>query len=151
MRRLQQPLAPSDPLSGNSAAHSEPAEDGDVCGGERGWPTLTRAQEYSNLLAFVAQEAQKAKRGGGADGDDGGLTKRRTRLWYAPWKVKEETIDKNGEVVTTKRDVPQEWLETDMTRGLSESDINTRRSEFGYNELESAHENMCVGNAVYRR
>ena len=65
-------------------------------------------------------------------------------MWYAPWKVREETIDKNGEVVTTKRDVPREWLETDMTRGLSESDISTRRSEFGYNELESAHENMCV-------
>jgi len=35
-----------------------------------------------------------------------------------------------------------------MTRGLSESDISTRRSEYGYNELESAHENMCVRRAL---
>lgn len=94
------------------------------------------------MLRFVAKEAERAKRGGGDD--DGGLTKRRTRVWYMPWKVHEETIDKNGEVVTTKRQVPQDWLQTDMTRGLSDIDVSTRRGEYGYNELESAHENMFL-------
>ena len=30
-------VPPANWLSGNSAGHSEPTEDGDVCGGERGW------------------------------------------------------------------------------------------------------------------
>jgi H+-transporting ATPase len=37
---------------------------------------------------------------------------------------------------TKTRKVPQSWLETDMSQGLSSSDIDGRRARFGYNELE---------------
>lgn len=99
--------------------------------------------EYSNLLRFVDEEAKRAKRGGD-DGEDDGLTKKRVRKWYAPWSVDEYTVDKNGEVVQGKKTVPSSWLETDMQQGLSDSDVTTRRGDFGYNELESAHENMFL-------
>ena len=31
-----------------------------------------------------------------------------------------------------------------MTQGISESDVTKRRQQFGFNELESPHENMLL-------
>lgn len=35
-------------------------------------------------------------------------------------------------------------LETDMHQGISEADVHKRRALFGFNELESPHENMFL-------
>lgn len=89
---------------------------------------LDEGDEYTRLLKYIDVEAKKQKhKGDDGDGDDEEVEKR--RLWYAPWK--KVPVEKDGQ-----KKVPSAWLETDMTKGLAEEDINSRRSKFGYNELE---------------
>jgi H+-transporting ATPase len=38
--------------------------------------------------------------------------------------------------VTGKPQVPPEWLQTNITQGLSDAEIEKRRQAFGYNELQ---------------
>ncbi|BGP14084.1 hypothetical protein JCM10213_002379 [Rhodosporidiobolus nylandii] len=90
--------------------------------------------EYEQLLQYVEFQAQKAKRGGDDEEDEG--EKQTKRVWYAPWKTKTVSAE------ATK--VPRDWLQTDHTQGLDESAIGERRSKFGYNELTSAKENQLV-------
>lgn len=84
--------------------------------------------EYTRLLKFIDLEAKKEKHRRDDDGGDGGDQEMR-RLWYMPWKK----VPVRG---TKARKVPQTWLETNMTKGLSNSEIDDRRACFGYNELE---------------
>lgn len=84
--------------------------------------------EYTRLLKFIELEAKKEKRRPDDDGGDGEDQEMR-RLWYMPWRK----VPVQG---TKARKVPQSWLETDMTKGLSDSEIDARRARFGYNELE---------------
>ncbi|GAA6001204.1 hypothetical protein JCM10207_007463 [Rhodosporidiobolus poonsookiae] len=81
--------------------------------------------EYEQLLQYVEFEAQKAKRGGDDDDEEEVEEK---RLWYAPWKKQKITTDKAMKV-------PQDWLETDHSKGLDEGEVQKRRGKFGYNEL----------------
>lgn len=40
--------------------------------------------------------------------------------------------------------VPPNWLDTDMNRGISESEVETRRTTIGFNELTTEKENMFI-------
>jgi H+-transporting ATPase len=84
--------------------------------------------EYARLLKYIDLEAKKEK---GRCGDDGaeGEDQEMRRLWYMPWK--------KVPVQSTKaRKVPPSWLETDMSQGLSDAEIDGRRARLGCNELE---------------
>lgn len=59
------------------------------------------------------------------DEDDKAVYK---RVWYAPWKK----VKKGG--VRNKK-VPEDWLKTEITKGLSEGEVSKRREQFGWNEL----------------
>ncbi|KAH9174710.1 plasma-membrane proton-e [Lactarius sanguifluus] len=99
--------------------------------------------EYTRLLKFIDIEAKKEKRGG--DHDRGyGEEQETRRLWYMPWK--KVTVED-----TRAGKVPQSWLDTHMSQGLSESEINERRTRFGYNELESPRTNPIIQVAGYFR
>jgi hypothetical protein len=37
---------------------------------------------------------------------------------------------------TSKKLVPEEWLNTDFRTGLDEAEVSRRREAFGFNELE---------------
>ncbi|GAA6026780.1 hypothetical protein JCM8097_005856 [Rhodosporidiobolus ruineniae] len=91
--------------------------------------------EYEALLQYVEFEAQKSKRGGDDDEDEGEVKEK--RVWYAPWKKTKVKSEGTGKV-------PQDWLETDHTKGLDEGEISKRRDKFGWNELESAKENQIL-------
>ncbi|ORX38213.1 hypothetical protein BD324DRAFT_577481 [Kockovaella imperatae] len=97
-----------------------------------------QGEEYEVLLRYVEDQAEKQKRRGasGDDDEDDDKDAKYTRPWYAPWKK----VKVNGKA---KR-VPPEWLETDRRKGLSSGDIEPRRNEFGYNELESPNENQLL-------
>ncbi|KAH8998130.1 plasma-membrane proton-e [Lactarius akahatsu] len=99
--------------------------------------------EYTRLLKFIDIEAKKEKRGGDRDRGDGEEQETR-RLWYMPWK--KVTVED-----TRAGKVPQSWLDTHMSQGLSESEINERRARFGYNELESPRTNPIIQFAGYFR
>jgi H+-transporting ATPase len=86
--------------------------------------------EYIRLLKFIDLEAKKEKLRRDEDhGDD--EDQEAQRLWYMPWK--KVPVQSTS---TKARKVPQDWLETDISQGLSLSEIDTRRARFGYNELE---------------
>lgn len=97
--------------------------------------------EYIRLLKFIDIEAKKEKHGPDQDGGDGEEQEMR-RLWYMPWK-------KVPAASTAARTVPQSWLDTNMTHGLSETEIIERRARFGYNELERYATQTSVFNSKY--
>ncbi|GAA5900180.1 plasma-membrane proton-efflux P-type ATPase [Sporobolomyces salmoneus] len=95
-----------------------------------------KGDEYEQLLQFVAYEAERSKRGGNEDEEEDSGDHEK-RLWYAPWKK----VRVQG---TGDRKVPQDWLQTDHAQGLSDAEVEKRRSQFGYNELESPRENQIL-------
>ncbi|KAI0305222.1 plasma-membrane proton-e [Multifurca ochricompacta] len=113
-------------------------ESGSSNGGNLG----DESDEYDRLLKYIDIEAKKEKRG--RDRGDSSAEEEMRRLWYMPWK--------KVHVQSTKaRKVPQSWLETDMSQGLSESEIIDRRARFGYNELESPRVNPIIQFVGYFR
>ncbi|EIM19139.1 plasma-membrane proton-e [Wallemia mellicola] len=58
------------------------------------------------------------------------------RPWYAPWKKIE--IRQQG------KSVPEDWYTADIRHGISSSDVEPRRRQFGFNELESPEENLVL-------
>ena len=103
------------PNEGSSSNDENPEDEGD---------------EYIRLLKFIDLEAKKEKLR--RDEDHGGDEEEETqRLWYMPWK----TVPVKSKS-TKAHKVPQSWLETDISQGLTLSEIDTRRARFGYNELE---------------
>ncbi|KAH7924224.1 plasma-membrane proton-e [Leucogyrophana mollusca] len=126
-RRPQQQNGDADLASDRASEHKEDPYQGD---------------EYEVLLKYAQDEAAKLDRGedDGEDEED----RKETRLWYAPWK-KVKTDGKK------EKKIPPEWLKTDMTKGLSDSDIDRRRQGYGYNELQSPTENQFLKFVNYFR
>ena len=40
--------------------------------------------------------------------------------------------------------MPEEWLEADIKQGISNSDVETRRKRFGWNEISTDKENLFI-------
>ncbi|KDN53400.1 putative PMA1-H+-transporting P-type ATPase [Tilletiaria anomala UBC 951] len=97
-------------------------------------------EEYAALLDFI--RAQKAH--GGDDENDDGTMIVKKRSFLTPWKTREVRVNKNGEEETVAAKVPASWLETSMQKGVSASDVDKRRLQFGFNELESPSENLFL-------
>ncbi|CCU99191.1 unnamed protein product [Malassezia sympodialis ATCC 42132] len=96
--------------------------------------------EYGQLVAFI--RSQKGSSNEEENNDGSRIVKKRN--WLMPWKVREVRVNKDGEEETISQKVPSSWLETDVFQGISESEATKRRSQFGYNELESPHENLVL-------
>ncbi|BGP46266.1 hypothetical protein JCM10450v2_002108 [Rhodotorula kratochvilovae] len=94
-----------------------------------------KGDEYDQLIQYVEFEAERAKRRG--DADDEGEEVREERVWYAPWRKRVIKSDK-------EKKVPEEWLQTDLARGLDDAEADKRRGQYGYNELESQKENQIL-------
>ncbi|KAJ6620759.1 putative hydrogen-exporting ATPase [Mycena sp. CBHHK59/15] len=98
--------------------------------------------EYDVLLRYANDQAALANKHDGDDDDEGDRPQK--RLWYAPWKKVTVKSDK-------EKKIPEDWLQTSMTQGLTDSDIDTRRRQFGYNELQSPKENQILKFISYFR
>ncbi|WFD19985.1 P-type H(+)-exporting transporter [Malassezia caprae] len=96
--------------------------------------------EYGQLVAFI--RSQKGTSNEEEENDGSRIVKKRN--WLMPWKVREVRVNKDGEEETISQKVPSSWLETDVFQGISEAEATKRRSQFGYNELESPHENLVL-------
>ncbi|TDL15261.1 plasma-membrane proton-e [Rickenella mellea] len=101
-----------------------------------------QGDEYDIILKYAQDEAAKAAHGGeDENAEDEGQTK---RLWYAPWKKVKTGNEK-------EKQVPPDWLQTNITQGLSDTEIDKRRQAFGYNELQSQKENQVLKFISYFR
>ncbi|KAJ1033052.1 hypothetical protein NDA16_000331 [Ustilago loliicola] len=98
------------------------------------------SEEYAQLIEFI--RAQKSANADDEGGDETHIIKK--RQFPAFWKTKEIRVNKHGEAEEVAQKVPASWLETDMLKGVSESEVAHRRSLFGYNELESPKENLFL-------
>lgn len=141
----------------------------DEGGSSKGSYPAQVSAEYAALLDFI--RAQKSQAVDDAEVD--GTHVVRKREFFRPWKVHEVRVNKDGEAETVTAKVPASWyvlalpspalpnadrdpavpsvlrhqlsrLETSMQQGLSETEVHTRRSHFGYNELEAPSENLFL-------
>ncbi|UZJ52540.1 hypothetical protein CBS101457_001860 [Exobasidium rhododendri] len=103
-------------------------------------PIGSANDEYTQLIEFI--RSQKTATADEEGGNDTHIVKKRSFL--TPWKVKEIRVNKNGEAEEVAAKVPTSWLETDMARGLNDSEVQKRRAAFGWNELESPSENLFL-------
>ncbi|KAJ7017284.1 plasma-membrane proton-e [Mycena alexandri] len=126
----------SGPSTPTSPTHDEKQQNGDAAAE----PNYD-GDEYDVLLQYAKDQAEKAEQHD--DEEDEGEQKRK-RLWYAPWKTVAVESDK-------ERKIPDDWLQTNMTQGLADSDVETRRKQFGYNELQSPKENQFLKFVSYFR
>ncbi|KAJ7743738.1 plasma-membrane proton-e [Mycena maculata] len=98
--------------------------------------------EYNVLLQYAKDQAALASKPGDDEDEDG--DRRQKRLWYAPWKKVNVKNEK-------EKKIPDDWLQTNMTQGLADTDVDTRRKQFGFNELQSPKENQFLKFISYFR
>ncbi|PKI84849.1 P-type H(+)-exporting transporter [Malassezia vespertilionis] len=103
-------------------------------------PEVSADDEYGTVLHWIRSQ----KRGGDDEMGANDVKVVKKRNWLMPWKVREVRVNKNGEEETVAMKVPESWLETDVFQGLSDDEVARRRNVFGFNELESPHENMFL-------
>ncbi|KAJ7767696.1 E1-E2 ATPase-domain-containing protein [Mycena metata] len=121
------------PLVGTLGAPTHDEKEKQQNGGEPNYD----GEEY-DVLKDQAERAEKHD-----DEEDEGEEKRK-RLWYAPWMTVAVQSDK-------ERKIPDDWLQTNMTQGLGDNDVETRRKQFGYNELTSPKPNQFLKFISYFR
>ncbi|KAF8526632.1 plasma-membrane proton-e [Hysterangium stoloniferum] len=85
--------------------------------------------EYSALLNYVGKQGEHNY--DECHADEQPMTE---RVWYMPWK---RSMVRD----TKEQPVPPSLLETPMLQGLDQQEVNKRRVQFGYNELESEKKN----------
>ncbi|KAJ5995184.1 plasma membrane ATPase 2 [Penicillium waksmanii] len=93
------------------------------------WATL---DEYGKLVKYVSTY----KDASALAAEDADVEEK--RLWYAPWKKRKVHVQK---VDIKGLAFPDDWLITDIHKGLSSEEVNTRRRRSGWNELVSEKEN----------
>ncbi|KAH8602032.1 plasma membrane H+-ATPase [Bisporella sp. PMI_857] len=88
------------------------------------------AGEYGNLVRYISNY-KDGRRQSTVAGDDADLPKKH---W---WSRSTGPVGANFET-------PDDWLLTDMKKGLTTQDVEARRRRTGWNELESEHTNLFI-------
>ena len=90
--------------------------------------------EYSNLVRYISTYRDKVS-AVEVDDDDEEYDEMK-RPWYAFWR---KEAGPQGAI-----NIPAEWLETDISRGLSSDEVEKRRRKAGFNELADIKENLFL-------
>lgn len=90
--------------------------------------------EYSNLVRYISTYRDKVS--AVELEDEGGDYDEQKRPWYAFWR---KEAGPQGAI-----HIPAEWLETDISRGLSSDEVEKRRRKAGFNELADIKENLFL-------
>lgn len=101
-------------------------------------PSAGVNDEYANLVRFISTYRDGRRKStislGSTAQDDDEPKKSKWKFWQ-----------KSGGGIAGEGFVPpEEWLNTDMKQGLSESDLAPRRKKAGWNELATEKENMFL-------
>lgn len=117
-------------------------ENGDVTK-DAGFDTeqLEKLDEYAALVRYISTYRDGRRKSVASAPDDDVPEKR--KKWWAPWTwfAKKE--------VAADFIVPDDWIETDITKGLSSGEIESRRRRTGWNELTTEKENMFIKFLTY--
>lgn len=99
-------------------------------------------EEYANLVRYIATTREGRRKSTisaeGGDGED----KPKKKPWWAFWRGRRPKggNSKDGAAFV----VPDEWIETDIKKGLPTSEIEPRRKKTGWNELTTEKENLFL-------
>jgi H+-transporting ATPase len=90
--------------------------------------------EYGNLVKYISnyRDGRRASIGGSSIN----VSDEKPRKWYQFGKSKGGA---DGSFET-----PEEWLQTDWKKGLSTTDVESRRKKTGFNELTTEKENLFL-------
>jgi H+-transporting ATPase len=105
-----------------------------------GWDPEKDEGEYANLIRFIStyRDRRFSKAPSQASVDDGAdATKKKKKPFYVRWFSR---ASGPGEVF----EVPDEWLTTDIKKGLTAAEVEERRRKCGWNELVTEKENLFL-------
>lgn len=104
-----------------------------------GWDPDKDDGEYANLIRYIStyrdRRFSKAPSLASGEGEDAGQPKK-----VPFWKKMFGGQAGPGELF----EVPEDWLLTDIRKGLSSAEVESRRKHTGFNELSTEKENMLV-------
>lgn len=96
--------------------------------------------EYTNLVKYISTYREGGRRKSTASGVyDGQENEAKKRPWWAFWR-KKAGAPGSGEAF----EVPDEWIESDIKKGITNNDVESRRKKTGWNELTTEKENMFL-------
>jgi len=92
--------------------------------------------EYSGLVRFISTYRDPRRKSVAVPYDQQG--KSGGAKWYMPWKKAASTT------VGDDWETPDDWLETDMSHGLTNAEVERRRKTLGFNELTTEKTNLFI-------
>ncbi|KAI7584482.1 hypothetical protein KC346_g17942, partial [Hortaea werneckii] len=102
---------------------------------------FSNLDEYKALQKYISTYRDPRAIGGqGSDGDEAGGKKPTKSSRWKFWKSKGASDADQPE----SKEVPSDWLETDIQTGISAHEAEERRKRFGWNELTTEKENMLL-------
>ncbi len=105
-----------------------------------GPPTTGNGQmneEYTNLVRYISTFREGRRKSTASElGIDVDAAK---RPWWAFWKRGKKSGAGDGVF-----EVPDDWLDTELKQGLSNTEVENRRKKTGWNELTTEKENLYV-------
>jgi len=132
---FQDPTAPvSDGMSNDTSrhTHTDALENGDVEKDESRLKFAGNADEgdeYTRLVRYISTYNEGGRRKSTASQlEQAGVKK---KPWWAFWR-KGPKVENTS---TGDFEVPDEWLESDIRQGISNTEVELRRKKTGFNEL----------------
>ena len=103
-----------------------------------GWDPDKDEGEYANLIRYIStyRDRRFSKAPSQVSADDAAEAATKKAPFFKRLLSKKEAA--------SVYEVPDEWLETDIKQGLSDSEVENRRRKVGFNELTTEKENMFV-------
>jgi H+-transporting ATPase len=105
-----------------------------------GWDPEKDEGEYANLIRYIStyRDRRFSKAPSQASGDDGAdATKKKKAPFYVRWFTR-------GTGPGELYEIPDEWLNTDIKKGLTAAEVEERRRKCGWNELVTEKENLFL-------
>ena len=106
-----------------------------------GWDPDKDDGEYANLIRYIStyRDRRFSKTPSLASGEEGGgdASKPKKKGFLS-------RMFGSGGGATELYEVPEEWLTTDISKGLTSAEVEARRKHTGFNELTTEKENMLV-------
>ena len=105
-----------------------------------GWDPEKDEGEYANLIRYIStyRDRRFSKAPSQASGDDNAdASKKKTPPFYKRWFTR-------GNGPDDLFDVPEDWLATDIKKGLTSAEVEERRRKSGFNELTTEKENLFL-------
>ena len=102
---------------------------------------LEKLEEYAALVKYISTYREGRRKSIASAPEDEDSEKK--SKWWKPWTWFTKKQADEAFVV------PDDWIETDIKKGLSSGDIEPRRRKAGWNELTTEKENMFIKFLMY--